>query len=234
MPLPDFTTPNIFPPFSALPLTTQDDNPPPNPTTTPSHYLLAEITENMTLTKPTLILTDLTASTFALIFHSRPASGPDTLDFAKLGYKKGATLVIPDARRTPGKSEGKQGFVAVTREQERGVRVVPAGLKNVVGVMERLAERDGVVGHDGDDDDDDDGEEEVQGGRRKKGCENCGASGEGEKRDGGGGGGKGKLMKCTGCGEVEYCCKDCQVKGWSEGGHKADCKVIKAIRAIWP
>jgi hypothetical protein len=28
--------------------------------------------------------------------------------------------------------------------------------------------------------------------------------------------------------------QECQVKGWNEMGHKADCKVIKAIRAIWP
>jgi hypothetical protein len=28
--------------------------------------------------------------------------------------------------------------------------------------------------------------------------------------------------------------QECQLKGWKEGGHKGDCKIIKAIRAIWP
>jgi hypothetical protein len=185
MSLPDFTSPTTFPPFSALPLTTntttQDVSP--QDTSTPQdlpkpYYLLATITENMTLTKPTLILSDTTAAPFALIFNSRPATGPDALDLRAMGLKKGATVVFPNARRTPGKEEGKQGFVAVEREREGSVRVVPGDLERVRRVGEWLGARVG------------DGE---QGGR---GCDGCGE----------GGGGKG-LMKCTGCGEVAYCCK---------------------------
>ncbi|KAK4033956.1 hypothetical protein C8A01DRAFT_49535 [Parachaetomium inaequale] len=208
MPIPNLT-PTTFPPFTALPLTTT----PPSLETPQEneYYLLAQITENMTLTKPTLILSDLTGTSFALVFASRPGSGPDTLDFKKLGYKKGATLVLPNVKRTPPK-EGDQsrGFVSISREEEGGVRVVPGGLEGVGRVLGLLGGRDLKRGGEG----------------GKGGCESCGNRTRNE--------GGGELMKCTGCGEVEYCCKECQVKGWDEGGHKGDCKLIKAIRAIWP
>jgi hypothetical protein len=67
------------------------------------------------------------------------------------------------------------------------------------------------------------------------------------------------LSKCTGCESVAYCGKvstiivtsthevdscvaqnqltsqmqECQVKGWTELGHKSDCKIIKSIKGIW-
>ncbi|SPQ20981.1 ccb2df69-2be0-4a46-9755-d8910d770051 [Thermothielavioides terrestris] len=61
----------------------------------------------------------------------------------------------------------------------------------------------------------------LRGARRTRGTRagaGAGAAREkrGEEEEEGGGGG------------------ECQVKGWSEGGHKADCKIIKGIRAIWP
>ncbi|KAK3307968.1 uncharacterized protein B0T15DRAFT_92185 [Chaetomium strumarium] len=230
MPLPDFTSATIFPPFPSLPLTTsspsssaRDD--------VDDYYLLGQITENMTLTKPTLILTDRSSTSFALVYDSRSAAeeGPETPFFAQLGFKKGSTLVIPNAKRTPPKEDsgggggggGGQGFVAVQREQEASVRVIPAGLDKVVRVGAWLREREKR----------DNGEGEGGGGGGEGGCcENCR---ETPKR--GGGREAGLMMrKCTGCGEVAYCSKDCQVKGWNEGGHKADCKIIKAIRAIWP
>ncbi|KAK4240992.1 hypothetical protein C8A03DRAFT_41507 [Achaetomium macrosporum] len=194
MPLPDFTSPSIFPSFTSLPLTTATSPP-------DEYYLIGQITENMTLTKPTLILIDRTSASFALVYESRSeaaAEGPDTRFFAQLGFKRGSTLVIPNAKRTPPKEQqnGGQGFVAVQREQEASVRVIPGGLERVVRVGAWLRERE-------------------ESGREESG-------GEG-----------GLVMKCTGCGEVGYCSKECQVKGWNEGGHKADCKIIKAIRAIW-
>ncbi|KAK3296806.1 uncharacterized protein B0H64DRAFT_456466 [Chaetomium fimeti] len=224
MPLPDFTSPTTFPLFTSLPLTTT-----PSSSSSEEYYLLAQIHQNMTLTKPTLICTDATNTSFAIVFGSRPASGPDTLDFARLGYRRGATLVLPGVRRTPPKEgDGSKGFVSIAREEEGRVRVVPSsagggkaegegsggtkGVERVVRVGGWLRGRD--AGGDGD---------------GERGCESCG----GEARKDGAGGEKAALMKCTGCGEVEYCCKECQAKGWNEGGHKADCKVIKAIRAIW-
>lgn len=209
MPLPDFTSPTTFPPFTALPLTTttttpSQDPPAPHDKEEP-YYLLAQITDNMTLTKPTLILSDATSTPFALTFASRPGAGPDTLDFAKLGYKKGATLVVPRAKRTPPKQQqqqqqqqgdgtqdqegggGGKGFVAVERAEEGGVRVIAGALGKVLEVGGRLRERDREREQQGE-----------GGGGKQRGCETCG-KGEGE--------GKGGLMKCTGCGEVAYCSK---------------------------
>ncbi|KAH6641696.1 hypothetical protein F5144DRAFT_627684 [Chaetomium tenue] len=113
MPLPDFTSPTTFPPFTSLPTTTTP-SPPSNPDQQqqqPPYYLLAQIHQNMTLTKPTLICTDATNTSFAVVFGSRPASGPDTLDLSRLGYRRGAVLVLPGARRTPPKEgDGSRGF----------------------------------------------------------------------------------------------------------------------------
>ncbi|KAK4121372.1 hypothetical protein N657DRAFT_127313 [Parathielavia appendiculata] len=275
MPLPDFTSPLTFPPFPSLPLITTTTTPPvsttpssspkppgrhPNKPKPAEYYLLWQITQNMTLIKPTLILTDTTSTRFALVFSSRPATGgPETLDLAKLGYKRGATLVIPRATRTlpanskpkpeqntgnthvsdeeeegeagQGRSGGsgiesvgggeggegrlreRQGFIAIDRQMEGDVRVIPGTLKKAMEVGWWLRGRD----------------ENLQSGEGERWCETCGA---GTKKDGRGKGGG--LMKCTGCSEVEYCSKECQVQGWNEGGHKEDCKVIKAIRVIWP
>ncbi len=189
------------------------------PTTTPPsssppkkepHYLLAQISQNMTLTKPTLILTDTTKTPFALVFASRPATGPDTLDFSALGYRVGHTLVVPQAKRVPPKQpppqeeqdqdsgndrvitnigsggSDKKGFVAVERGEEGGVRVIAVGLEGVVRVGRWLRERDSLLLGLG------------------KGCEGCG-----KEKEGGG------LRKCTGCGEVGYCCKVSCFVGWS-------------------
>ncbi|KAH6627087.1 hypothetical protein B0J18DRAFT_159472 [Chaetomium sp. MPI-SDFR-AT-0129] len=246
MPLPDFTSPTLFPSFLSLPIDTE-----PPPESSSETFLLAQILENMTLTKPTLICTDVppsspttnntttTTNRFAIVFPSRPGSGPDTLDFRRLGYKKGSTLVIrgarrrvrgggagasastavseeelPDSNSQPGGGSGsgrEVGFVAVERADEGLVSVVPTGVGKVRELGVWLRERD---------------EKRLQQGGGGEGvvfgCETCGRM-EGTL-----------LKKCTGCGEVAYCGKECQLRGWDEGGHKGDCKAIKAIRAIWP
>ncbi|GAB1315114.1 hypothetical protein MFIFM68171_05324 [Madurella fahalii] len=222
MPIPDFTSPVLFPSFSALPLTTttttnpQDDSQPatdpvPDPVPDPERdwYLLAQISQNMTLTKPTLICADASSQTFALVFDTPH----DTLDLAAMGLKRGCTAVVRCARRTPPDEEGKkQGFVRIEKGREAAVRVVPGPLERVVAVGRRLRGEQA-------------GEEQAEEEKEDRGCESCGKR---EGRDGG------ALMRCTGCGEARYCGKECQVKGWNEGGHKADCKIIKGIRAIWP
>ncbi|AEO57011.1 hypothetical protein MYCTH_106609 [Thermothelomyces thermophilus ATCC 42464] len=200
----------------------------------------------MTLTKPTLVCTDAAGTRFAVVFDSRTGAPPgvgtaddadpdDALDLARLGYKKGATLVLPGARRTrPRDSSGGSsgaGFVSLSRADEAGVRVVPAGLRVLTRVGASLRARDGDGNEGGGGDGAEVGGGGGGGGRRPRGCESCGRTtrkgAEAEE-------GKAGLMRCTGCGEMEYCSKECQIKGWNEDGHKGECKVIKAIRAVWP
>ncbi|KAL2269110.1 hypothetical protein VTJ83DRAFT_3956 [Remersonia thermophila] len=211
MPLPDFTSSTTFPPFAALPFKSSSKES--NDGGADDYYLLAQISQDMTLTKPTLILTDSTSATFALVFDSRPGAGPETLNLRSMGLKPGATLCLRGARRGlppskegEGESSGKQGHVVVSRVEEGRVRAIPAGLDKVVALGGWLSGRDLQRAE----------------GRGKK-CESCHEQNEEAKG----------LKKCTGCGEVEYCSKECQIKAWNDG-HKADCKVIKAIRSIWP
>lgn len=42
---------------------------------------------------------------------------------------------------------------------------------------------------------------------------------------------EGKL-KCKGCGEVSYCNKECQKRGWNRKDHKSECKIYKAVAQL--
>ncbi|KAK4453805.1 putative zinc mynd-type domain protein [Podospora aff. communis PSN243] len=136
MPTPDFSNLALFPTFATCP----ED---PSAHATNPYFLLGQIKDDMTITKPTLVLLDRESSPFALVFDGLDRDG---VNFNKVGLKKGHTAVIPNGRKVPPKEEGKRGFVSV-----EGARA---------------------------------GEE-------------------------------------------------CQVKGWSEGRHKEECAIIKAIKGIW-
>lgn len=207
--MPIFTNPTLFPTFHELPTTTSPQSPSP----TPTHFLLAQIKQDMTITKPTVIATDRSATDFAITFADGDHRGlPPSSSSPRL--KKGHTLVIPDAVRVDRGREGKKDVVRVAEGKAAGVRVLPGGLERVVELGAVLAAA---------------AAEEKGKGR----CAACGKGGE-EEEEGEGEGGKGALLRCTGCGAAAYCGKECQVRGWTELGHKANCKVIKAIREIWP
>lgn len=135
-PLPDFTDTTLFPTFLTIP---QDDDAEthttPAPTTTtrsdenPDWFLLAQVKDNMTINKPTLVLTDRDANPFALVFEGL---GRDDLDLRGLGFKKGCTAVIPRARRTKPADETKRGFVRVDEGGAGAVRAVPGPLARVL------------------------------------------------------------------------------------------------------
>lgn len=149
-PLPDFANTTLFPTFLTIP---QDDESDPTPKLTSSSsdeewYLLAQIKDNMTINKPTLVLTDRDASPFALVFEGL---GRDDLDLKGLGLKKGCTAVIPRARRTKPADETKRGFVRIDKGDAGMVRAVPGPLARVL---------------------------EVGGKTKGSRCENCGKDGE--------------------------------------------------------
>ncbi|KAI5860286.1 hypothetical protein GGS23DRAFT_243586 [Durotheca rogersii] len=225
---PNFGDPTLFPTFQELSSSTPASPP----------FLLAQIREDMTITKPTLIVRDRTGAEFAVTFDdgdhrgldappSSSSAAPHDLLTAGGGasagkrFRRGHTLVVPAAAREARGGGGKKDVVRVPRGGGAAVRVLPAPLERVLevgAVMAAVAheERSGSDGEGG-------------GARRKTRCGACGKDedeGEGEE--------KVSLMRCTGCGTVAYCSKACQVRGWSELDHKTNCKLIRAIKEIWP
>ncbi|KAJ9156505.1 hypothetical protein NKR23_g855 [Pleurostoma richardsiae] len=205
--LPDFSNTALFPSFAELPVQDADDNRPVSVATKDDEeeeeedwWLLAQVKHDMTITKPTLVLTDRSGAEFALVFDGYDRGG---LDLAGRGLRGGATAAVRRARRTSPKpledgetvQADRKGFVRVGKGREGEVKVVPGRLERVM----ELGRKGGA-----------DGEEN---------CATCGKGGE--------------LMKCLGCGRVRYCGKACQVRGWNEGGHKTDCKILKAMNQIW-
>lgn len=132
-PLPDFTDIALFPTFLTIP--EQDPAAPPSVAALPPGkgpwYLVAQIKDNMTINKPTLVLTDRGANPFALVWEGL---GRDDLDLKGLGFKKGCTAVIPYAWRTKPADEGKRGFVRVEKSDARAVRSVPGPLERVLAL----------------------------------------------------------------------------------------------------
>lgn len=136
-PLPDFSDTAVFRTFLTIPQ--DDDESAPAPTITAAQddnnnnnwYLLAQIKDNMTINKPTLVLTDRDANPFALVFEGL---GRDDLDLKGLGFKKGCTAVIPCARRTRPADETKRGFVKIGKGDAKLVKAVPGLLARVLEV----------------------------------------------------------------------------------------------------
>lgn len=133
-PFPDFTNTSLFPTFLTIPQDDPETPPPPATGSSSSEeawFLLAQIKDNMTINKPTLVLTDRDANPFALVFEGL---GRDDLDLKGLGFKKGCTAIIPRARRTKPADETKRGFVRVEKGDAGTVRAVPAPLARVLEV----------------------------------------------------------------------------------------------------
>ncbi|KAJ2971980.1 hypothetical protein NUW58_g9282 [Xylaria curta] len=76
----------------------------------------------MTITKPTLIVTDRTGVDFALLFE-------DGISLKR--FRKGYTIVAANARRTDREGEGKKAVVRIPAGQGGDVKVVPGSLERV-------------------------------------------------------------------------------------------------------
>ncbi|KAI1466168.1 uncharacterized protein F4812DRAFT_99028 [Daldinia caldariorum] len=203
--MPIFADPALFPSFHELPSSSAAAA---AAAATADQFLLAQIKEDMTITKPTVIVRDRSGADFAVTFEDGDHRG---LGQGGIRFRKGHTLVVPRATRTD-RGEGKQPIVRVPPGEGASVRILPAGLDQV---FELGAVLDGIEGA----------------GKGRK-CAACGKEEEKEEKDGEEL--KNPLMRCTGCGVVAYCSKACQVRGWSELGHKTNCKVIRSIKEIWP
>lgn len=102
--MPDFTDPALFPAFYELPSDVEIASAPAAGVEAASWWMLAQVKVNMTLTKPTLIVTDRRGLDFAVTFE-------DTSMDLK-GYKKGYTMVVPRAQRTD-REEGKKAVMRI-------------------------------------------------------------------------------------------------------------------------
>ena len=172
---PDFANAAVFPGFHDLPEAAAVSSAPPPPADVHgAWFLVAQVKDDMTITKPTLVLSDRAGAPFALVFEGLAR---DDLDLKKAGLRKGATAVVPRARRTPPREEGKRGFVAVEKGRAAEVRAIPAPLERVVELAAAMRAR------------------AARGGSGE--CETCGEEGESSAA----------LLRCTGCEEVRYCSK---------------------------
>ncbi|KAH6655961.1 hypothetical protein BKA67DRAFT_562271 [Truncatella angustata] len=183
--MPSFTNNSTFPTFYSLPTTTDSVE------SDREWYMVAQVKNNMTITKPTLIVTDKSGMDFAVTFEE-----DRNFDLKARGLKKGNTIVLPKARRLE-KGPGRKDVLVIEKEDCEKVKAIPGSLTKTLELGSGLTDDD-----------------------KSKACETCQGT-------------VGGLMRCTGCETVVYCSKDCQVKGWSERGHKSDCKIFKSIREIW-
>ncbi|KAF6789085.1 lipase esterase [Colletotrichum sojae] len=116
MPIPDFSNTTTFPVFEDLPFDDDDG----------AHdareewFLVAQVKQNMTITKPTVVAADRGGDEFAITFEDRG------IDLRPV--KTGWSIVVPRAMRTRPR-EGKKGFVRVAEGRGTGVKYVPAGLE---------------------------------------------------------------------------------------------------------
>lgn len=212
---PDFTNRALFPPFNDLPeaSSASDDAAQEEPTPT----LIAQVKDDMTITKPTLILTDRDAAPFALVFEGYDRE--EGIKFLKSkGLKKGVTVVLGNglAKRVQPREDSKsvKAFVRVEKGREDEVAVIGGKMDKVFEIVERFrGAEEAHRGENGEGEGEEIEEEEEK--EKKKGrCDACGKAGGGE--DGSVG-----LLKCTGCGVARYCSKvSCFLRSaaWFGGG----------------
>ncbi|KAI0394327.1 hypothetical protein F5Y17DRAFT_265819 [Xylariaceae sp. FL0594] len=113
-------------PFSRFPSFNELPPPSSSPSSKYHHVLLAQIKEDMTITKPTLIVTDRTGVDFALVFEDEGVS------LKERGFRKGCTILVPNATRTERGAEGKKAIVRVPGGEMGDVEIIPGHLDRVL------------------------------------------------------------------------------------------------------
>ncbi|KAK8071257.1 glycosyl hydrolase family 76 [Apiospora hydei] len=121
--MPDFTDPAVFPSFYELPSDAEIASAPPEGVEATAWWMLAQVKVNMTLTKPTLIVTDRRGLDFAVTFED------SSMDLK--GYKKGYTMVVPRAQRTD-REEGKKAVMRIEARDCKSVQVIPAKMEHLM------------------------------------------------------------------------------------------------------
>ncbi|KAL3422241.1 hypothetical protein PVAG01_06397 [Phlyctema vagabunda] len=155
----------------------------------------------MTLsTNPTYILSDSSGQNFACVLRMpTEAASEGAGPKFEVESFKKKHTLVLRDAERSGVRDGKQGHVAKGIDE---VMIIPASVERLMELSIRA--RAELVQREG----------EVKEGEEI--CQACGTRGE-------------DLLRCRGCECVWYCDKSCQTKGWSDGGHKTDCKVFKAV-----
>lgn len=188
MTIPDLGDRSLFPAFLDLPEDAGGATP---GSVGVDRVLLAQVKDNMTITKPTLVLTDRDGHGFALVFDGYDRDG---LDLAKQGLKKGATAVVRGARQTVPEQRGDESltakaarrpFVRVAPGQAHSVQSVPAALDQTIAAAAKLRAQQQRARAEG-----------------RQHCAACDAPGEVVAAAAAA---TKKLLKCTGCGQAWYC-----------------------------
>ncbi|TEA15000.1 F-box protein [Colletotrichum sidae] len=131
MTIPDLASTTTFPPFAGLPFESDDGF----QDAREEWFLVAQVRQNMTITKPTVVVVDRAGDEFAITFEDR---GVDLRP-----VKNGWTIVVPRAVRSI-PAEGKKGFVRVPEGEGTRVKYIPAELERVVELGGILRGEDGV------------------------------------------------------------------------------------------
>ncbi|KAJ0296646.1 hypothetical protein COL516b_011505 [Colletotrichum fioriniae] len=104
-------------------------------------FLIAQVKQNMTITKPTLVVVDRQQTEFAVTFEDRG------IDLRPV--KGGWTIVVPRGVRTAPKG-GKRGFVRVPEGKGTGVKYIPGGLEQIGELGARECQKEDWKKHKGD------------------------------------------------------------------------------------
>ncbi|OHE97198.1 hypothetical protein CORC01_07452 [Colletotrichum orchidophilum] len=104
-------------------------------------FLIAQVKQNMTITKPTLVVVDRQGTEFAVTFEDRG------IDLRPV--RSGWTIVVPRGVRTAPKG-GKRGFVRVPEGRGTGVKYIPGGLEQIGEVGARECQKEDWKTHKGD------------------------------------------------------------------------------------
>ncbi|KAK1700795.1 hypothetical protein BDP55DRAFT_723275 [Colletotrichum godetiae] len=104
-------------------------------------FLIAQVKQNMTITKPTLVVVDRQQTEFAVTFEDRG------IDLRPV--KGGWTIVVPRGVRTAPKG-GKRGFVRVPEGKGTGVKYIPGGLEQIGELGARDCQKEDWKKHKGD------------------------------------------------------------------------------------
>ncbi|KAK2627117.1 hypothetical protein QTJ16_003083 [Diplocarpon rosae] len=169
-----------------------------------SYFLLGTIAENMTVSTSPTFILKDRSSTSFALTLKVPA------DRVQAGVPGGGFDVRAFRKGftvvvpRAKRSGVKEGKAGFVQTPSGSVQIIPASVEKLLAMSEQAHDRAEAVGP-------------------KGWCQGCREVREWEA-----------LSRCRGCESVWYCNKECQAQGWSEQGHRSECKVFQAVSQVFP